>query len=121
MTTSANDHQRRAVGLRGSYAGKPIAVNDDLFLLNDAGLNTESKFFELVNQLVAVNKINRRCTVACGFFTASLVKAPVVISSPLSARPTIAPRKSRTVLAVTAPAIVCTERSHGNSTTHLSA
>ena len=64
ITKSANAHKRRALGFRGSYAGEPIVVNDDLFLLNDAGLNAESKFFELINRLVAVNKINRRCTIA---------------------------------------------------------
>ena len=35
--------------------------------------------------------------------TASLVKVPVVMSKPLSARPTIAPRKSRTCEALTVP------------------
>ena len=63
---------------------------------------------EKLAQPVAVDEVDRWCAVAGGFALGVGMVKPVLISRPLSPRPAIAPRKSRT-----APTPRCSDRAAG--------
>lgn len=79
-----------------------VGTNSDVFL--DAGhrLDPELVLLEEVAEQVAVDQLDG-LGARVASWRASLLKLPVVMSSPLSPRPAMAPRKSRTFAGDTLP------------------
>jgi len=66
-------------------------------------LQTEFKFFHDLHYPFTIDQFDWGCAVTQSLFFASEENVPVVKMMPLSARPVIAPRKSRTCGAPTVP------------------
>ena len=93
---------------------KPVGV--DFHALDQFRSNTQPPLLELVRQLIPVQAVDGRCAVPSGLPRfASVVNVPVVTNSPLRARPTSAPRKSRTALGRQSLGTARTETIHGRS------
>ena len=78
-------------------------IDGDILDCPGSCLDAEIVLLEKLTEEVAVDQVDRRGAVTGCLLLASAVNDPVVISKPLSPRPAIAPRKSRTAPAPTLP------------------
>lgn len=81
--------------------GEPTLVHDNA--LHHLGGNPEPILLQRIAELLAVDQIYRRGTVTCGLALGVRAECARRDIRPLSVRPTMAPRKSRTAPAPTVP------------------
>lgn len=88
----AGQAQRRGSGRL--HVVEKVLVDVDLFQLLDR--ESEGVVLEEVSESVAIDEVDKWCAVSEDSLVAPVVKLPVVMRSPLSPRPVMAPGKSRT-------------------------
>jgi hypothetical protein len=83
--------------------GEEPRINRNILDLPHAAVHTKLVLLQQVAELIAVDQVDGGAPSRVDSRLASEVKVPVVISRPLSPRPLIAPRKSRTAPEPTLP------------------
>jgi hypothetical protein len=48
-------------------ACEPLTLNGDFFHFNFSGFHAQAKFFQFIQELLAIHQINRWCTISRGF------------------------------------------------------
>lgn len=87
-----------AIAESRSDFNEECCIDADVFACSDSGMDVEVVALEKLAKTVTVDQIDRWAPSRVASLFASEVNEPVVMSSPLSPRPAIAPRKSRTAL-----------------------